>query len=75
MVKYITKISTLNIIKLLRQPDPKSSKGSGDPEMWQQVAEVMTPSIVKVVEFAKQVPGFTQVFSIATFAEYIHNDE
>ena len=32
-----------------------------DPEVWQQLAEVMTPSIVKVVEFAKRVPGFIQV--------------
>ncbi len=32
-----------------------------DPEVWQQLAEVMTPSIVKVVEFAKHVPGFTEV--------------
>ncbi|XP_064646515.1 thyroid hormone receptor beta-like [Lineus longissimus] len=30
-----------------------------DPVVWQQLAEVMTPSIVRVVEFAKQVPGFT----------------
>ena len=34
---------------------------SADPESWQQLAEAMTPSIVKVVEFAKGVPGFTQV--------------
>jgi len=32
-----------------------------DPESWQQLAEAMTPSIVKVVEFAKGVPGFTEV--------------
>lgn len=32
-----------------------------DPEVWQQLAEVMTPSIVKVVEFAKRVPYFVQV--------------
>ncbi|XP_050419412.2 thyroid hormone receptor beta [Patella vulgata] len=30
-------------------------------EAWQQLAETMTPSIVKVVEFAKGVPGFTQL--------------
>ena len=29
--------------------------------MWQQLAEVMTPSIIKVVEFSKRVPGFIQV--------------
>lgn len=34
---------------------------SSDPEAWQQLAEAMTPSIVKVVEFAKNVPGFIQV--------------
>jgi len=28
---------------------------------WQNLAEVMTPSIIKVVEFAKRVPGFTQL--------------
>ncbi|CAH1788891.1 unnamed protein product [Owenia fusiformis] len=32
-----------------------------DPEVWQQLAQVMTPSIVKVVEFAKRVPGFCQL--------------
>lgn len=32
-----------------------------DPEVWQQLAEVMTPSIVKVVEFSKRVPGFINV--------------
>ncbi|XP_052237901.1 thyroid hormone receptor beta-like [Dreissena polymorpha] len=32
-----------------------------DPESWQQLAEAMTPSIVKVVEFAKGVPGFTEL--------------
>ncbi|XP_064597885.1 thyroid hormone receptor beta-like [Liolophura sinensis] len=32
-----------------------------DPELWHQLAEVMTPSIVKVVEFAKGVPGFTEL--------------
>ena len=40
---------------------------SADPESWQQLAEAMTPSIVKVVEFAKGVPGFTQV-SISSVA-------
>ena len=29
--------------------------------MWQQLAEVITPSIVKVVDFAKSVPGFDTV--------------
>ncbi|XP_060076185.1 thyroid hormone receptor beta-like [Ylistrum balloti] len=45
------------------------SKGQGmsctdtnDPEAWQQLADAMTPSIVKVVEFAKGVPGFIQLF-------------
>ncbi|XP_045178191.1 thyroid hormone receptor alpha-like [Mercenaria mercenaria] len=32
-----------------------------DPESWHQLAEAMTPSIVKVVEFAKGVPGFTEL--------------
>lgn len=32
-----------------------------DPESWHQLAEAMTPSIIKVVEFAKGVPGFTEV--------------
>ncbi|XP_013406710.1 thyroid hormone receptor beta-A [Lingula anatina] len=32
-----------------------------NPEVWQQLAEIMTPSIVKVVEFAKQVPGFVNL--------------
>ena len=51
---------------ILFQPDRQSVKDKmdqTDPEVWQQLAEVMTPSIVKVVEFAKQVPGFTQVRS------------
>lgn len=30
-------------------------------KMWQQLAEVITPSIVKVVDFAKNVPGFENV--------------
>ena len=35
-------------------------------ETWQKLAEAMTPSIVKVVEFAKGVPGFIQVGYIST---------
>ncbi|KAL3856025.1 hypothetical protein ACJMK2_015222, partial [Sinanodonta woodiana] len=34
---------------------------SADPEVWQQLADAMTPSIIKVVEFAKGVPGFVQL--------------
>ncbi|CAG2233551.1 NR1A2 [Mytilus edulis] len=37
-------------------PEPHS------PEAWQKMAEAMTPSIVKVVEFAKGVPGFIQLY-------------
>jgi len=33
----------------------------GGNKMWQQLSEVITPSILKVVEFAKQVPGFEMV--------------
>jgi len=43
---------------------------SNDPEAWQQLAEAMTPSIVKVVEFAKGVPGFIQV-SLPLFANFL----
>ena len=32
-----------------------------NPEVWKQLAAIMTPSIVKVVEFAKRVPGFVEV--------------
>ena len=49
---------------VLFQPDQDSVNGKmtkTDPEVWQQLAEVMTPSIVKVVEFAKRVPYFVQV--------------
>ncbi|KAI0240712.1 Thyroid hormone receptor beta [Lamellibrachia satsuma] len=54
--------TTVKITKPYTLPERNAEKSdSTDPEVWQQVAEVMTPSIVKVVEFAKQVPGFVQL--------------
>jgi len=35
--------------------------------MWQQLAEVITPSIIKVVDFAKNVPGFETVSQVYIF--------
>lgn len=35
--------------------------GSADPKLWKHLAEVMTPSIIRVVEFAKKLPGFNQL--------------
>ena len=43
------------------QPDQQMPDGIVNRSVWQQLAEVMTPSIVKVVEFAKRVPGFIDV--------------
>ena len=40
---------------------PNENVDETNIDVWQQLAEVMTPSIVKVVEFAKRVPGFLQV--------------
>jgi hypothetical protein len=40
---------------------PREKIDENSIDIWQQLAEVMTPSIVKVVEFAKRVPGFLQV--------------
>ncbi|KAL5005642.1 hypothetical protein ScPMuIL_016800 [Solemya velum] len=34
---------------------------SQDPSTWHQAAEALTPSIVKVVDFAKGVPGFLNI--------------
>ncbi|XP_046545593.1 thyroid hormone receptor beta-like [Haliotis rubra] len=53
-----TRIKTPNI----RFPLPEyDTSQTSEAEAWQQLAEVMTPSIVKVVEFAKGVPGFVQL--------------
>lgn len=46
------------------QPPPAVDTEDGTSRMWQQLAEVITPSIVKVVDFAKHVPGFETVSSI-----------
>ncbi|XP_062619846.1 thyroid hormone receptor beta-like [Saccostrea cucullata] len=46
----------------IKEPMTQDGLPSSDPEAWQQLAEAMTPSIVKVVEFAKNVPGFIQLF-------------
>ncbi|XP_070569756.1 thyroid hormone receptor alpha-like isoform X4 [Ptychodera flava] len=44
------------------EPDAKRQKVEESSKLtWQNLAEVMTPSIVKVVEFAKRVPGFTRL--------------
>lgn len=37
----------------IKEPVSQDDLISSDPEAWQQLAEAMTPSIVKVVEFAK----------------------
>ena len=39
------------------EPDAKKQKMTEEKPL----AEIMTPSIVKVVEFAKRIPGFTDV--------------
>jgi len=41
-----------------------SSKKKTDSRLWEKFAELSTKSIVKVVEFAKGIPGF-QDFTIA----------
>ncbi|XP_041375002.1 thyroid hormone receptor beta-A-like [Gigantopelta aegis] len=41
--------------------DSGDDNRTAELEAWQQLSEVMTPSIVKVVEFAKGVPGFIQL--------------
>ncbi|NP_001161669.1 thyroid hormone receptor [Saccoglossus kowalevskii] len=42
------------------EPEAKKLKVEfPDKLSWQNLAEVVTPSIIKVVEFAKRVPGFT----------------
>ncbi|ESP03186.1 hypothetical protein LOTGIDRAFT_171663 [Lottia gigantea] len=46
---------------MMPQFDSKYPNQSAEIAAWQQLAEAMTPSIVKVVEFAKGVPGFTQL--------------
>lgn len=46
----------------IKEPVNQDDLNASDPEAWQQLAEAMTPSIVKVVEFAKNVPGFIQLF-------------
>ena len=49
------------------EPDSKKARVGTKEELdkltWQNLACIMTPSIVKVVEFAKRVPGFTEVCS------------
>ena len=46
---------------LLLQPSTVADSDDNNCKMWQQLAEVITPSIVKVVDFAKSVPGFDTV--------------
>ncbi len=41
----------------------KNSTRNDNNGIWQHLEEVMTPSILKVVEFSKRVPGFAQVCS------------
>jgi len=56
--------TAVKITKTYTIPDEEAIKDKmdqADPAVWQQLAEVMTPSIVKVVEFAKNVPGFPQL--------------
>ncbi|XP_022102175.1 thyroid hormone receptor beta-A-like [Acanthaster planci] len=43
------------------QPDTKRAKAEDDKSALLNLAEIMTPSIVKVVEFAKRVPGFKEL--------------
>ena len=43
------------------EPDTKRTKAEDERSALQNLAEIMTPSIVKVVEFAKRVPGFKEV--------------
>lgn len=43
---------------------PKNGHGPTDTKLWEQFAELSTKSIVKIVEFAKGIPGF-QDFTIA----------
>ena len=43
------------------QPSVAMETEDNSNKMWQQLAEVITPSIVKVVDFAKNVPGFEMV--------------
>lgn len=60
-IKYINIKYYIVSLQLDSSANINGSLQSGDPEAWQQLAEAMTPSIVKVVEFAKGVPGFVQV--------------
>ncbi|XP_071792417.1 thyroid hormone receptor alpha-like [Asterias amurensis] len=43
------------------EPDTKRTKAEDERSALQNLAEIMTPSIVKVVEFAKRVPGFKEL--------------
>ncbi|XP_038072414.1 thyroid hormone receptor alpha-like [Patiria miniata] len=43
------------------EPDTKRVKAEDDKTALMNLAEIMTPSIVKVVEFAKRVPGFKEL--------------
>ena len=58
---YIPISEFLCLFQPERAPDKMNET---DPNVWQQLSEVMTPSIVKVVEFAKRVPGFMQVSNV-----------
>ncbi|ELT99607.1 hypothetical protein CAPTEDRAFT_167148 [Capitella teleta] len=57
--------TAIKVTKTYPVPDdesvPKEKVDENSIDVWQQLAEVMTPSIVKVVEFAKRVPGFLQL--------------
>ena len=52
------------------EPDIKKTKSEDDKNVLLNLAEIMTPSIVKVVEFAKRVPGFKEVNFFCEFRSF-----
>ena len=55
------------------QPSVAMETEDNSNKMWQQLAEVITPSIVKVVDFAKNVPGFEMVCILTILYTYLCN--
>ena len=56
----------LTLIFAFLQPDDGTT-GKSNQQVWKHLADLMTPSIIKVVEFAKQVPGFVEVRQPAAY--------
>uniref|UniRef100_A0A8C1PSI5 Retinoic acid receptor, alpha b n=1 Tax=Cyprinus carpio TaxID=7962 RepID=A0A8C1PSI5_CYPCA len=55
--KYIT--NEANIVSVLEQNNSADHRVALDVDLWDKFSELSTKCIIKTVEFAKQLPGFT----------------